>query len=79
MEPIYSKRISNAGKKIIYGIIISIASYTIGGLTLLLNGYRDSIEGVAYACIGATIIALLLQLSAAMDMIKCTSEPTKFL
>jgi hypothetical protein len=78
METIYPKRISNAGKKIIYGIIISISTYTIGGLTIILNGYRNSIEGVAYACLGASVFALLLQMSAAMDMIKCNSEPKKF-
>ena len=78
MENIYSQRISNAGKKIIYGIFISITSYSIGGLTILLNGYRSSIEGVAYACIAASVISLFLQLSAAMDMIKCNIEPKKF-
>ena len=78
MENIYSQRISNAGKKIIYGIVISILAYSIGGLTILLNGYRDSIEGVAYACLAASVISLFLQLSAAMDMLKCTTEPKRF-
>ena len=79
METIYSKRIANAGKKMIYGIVITFSTFGIGGLKILVNGYRSSIEGVTFACLSASAISLFLQLSAAKDLMKCTSEPTKFI